>query len=42
MLPKKKIFAKKLSDCFETTVEIPRIRAGKRQTIKPLIMEEEK
>ena len=33
-------FAKKLNEYFETTVEIPRIRVGKRQTIETLINEE--
>ena len=35
-----KDFTKKLNDYFETTVEIPRIRVGERQTIETLINEE--
>jgi hypothetical protein len=35
-----KDFTKKLNDYFETTVEIPRIKVGKRQTIETLINEE--
>ena len=35
-----KDFTKKLNDYFETFVEIPRIRVGKRQTIETLISEE--
>ena len=31
---------KKLNEYFETTVEIPRIRVGKKQTIETLINEE--
>ena len=31
---------KKLNEYFETTIEIPRIRVGKRQTIDTLITEE--
>ena len=35
-----KNFTKKLNDYFETTVEIPRIKVGERQTIETLINEE--
>jgi CRISPR-associated protein Cas1 len=35
-----KDFNKKLNNYFETTVEIPRIKVGKRQTIETLISEE--
>ena len=35
-----KYFTKKLNDYFETIVEIPRIRVGKRQEIETLIYEE--
>ena len=37
---KTKDFTKKLNDYFETTVEIPRIRVGARQTLETLINEE--
>jgi CRISP-associated protein Cas1 len=33
-------FTKRLNDYFETTVEIPRIKVGERQTIETLINEE--
>jgi CRISPR/Cas system-associated endonuclease Cas1 len=33
-------FTKRLNDYFETTVEIPRIKVGERQTIETLISEE--
>jgi 23S rRNA pseudoU1915 N3-methylase RlmH len=35
-----KDFSKRLNDYFETYVEIPRIKVGKRQTIETLISEE--
>ncbi|MBZ5529530.1 MAG: hypothetical protein LAN71_16740 [Acidobacteriia bacterium] len=35
-----KNFAAKLNSYFETSVEIPRIRVGERQTIETLINEE--
>jgi CRISPR-associated protein Cas1 len=35
-----KDFTKKLNDCFQTTVEIPRIKVGERQTLETLISEE--
>ena len=35
-----KDFTAKLSDYFETMVEVPRIRIGERQTIETLINEE--
>ena len=35
-----KNFTAKLNDCFEATVEIPRIKVGERQTIETLINEE--
>jgi CRISPR-associated protein Cas1 len=35
-----KDFTKKLVDCFETTVKIPRIKVGQKQTVETLINEE--
>jgi CRISPR/Cas system-associated endonuclease Cas1 len=35
-----KDFTKKLNNYFETTVEIPRIKIGQRQTLETLIGEE--
>jgi CRISPR/Cas system-associated endonuclease Cas1 len=35
-----KDFTKKMNNYFETNIEVPRIRVGKRQTIETLISEE--